>query len=150
MPTTFSIIATFAWALWLGGLGCLFLCVQVLFAADRATALDAAPIMFIAFERYQLGLAAICLLGAAAWWLSRPSRWLAGAFALFALATIGAILLPMTITGRMEDLRLRGEGAGAEFRQLHGRAMMVYTGESAALAAAGVMLVLAGRRREAN
>jgi hypothetical protein len=62
-----SSLVCIAWSLWFGGLAALFLFVAIIFSQDRPTALKAAPMMFLAFERYQLILAAAALLVVVAW-----------------------------------------------------------------------------------
>src|SRR5579862_8781395 len=52
-----------AWSLWFGGLAAIFLFAAALFAKDRETALKAAPIMFLIFEKYQILIAAAALVG---------------------------------------------------------------------------------------
>ena len=59
MSRILSFIALLAWSLWLGGLVTLFVCVVMLFKTDRAIATQAAPHLFLAFERYQLIVAAV-------------------------------------------------------------------------------------------
>src|SRR5687768_2143724 len=80
MRTLLCFLAAFAWALWLGGLMTLFLMVSHLFSADRNTAVVAAPRMFLAFERYQILLAAALLVASAVWRLREPRAMLTGLF----------------------------------------------------------------------
>jgi hypothetical protein len=134
-----------AWALWFGGLGGLFLFVTRLFAEDRPTALNAAPLMFLAFERYQLLLASAALIGAVVWRILAKSVRVTVLFWMLAAASLPAALGPMLITGRMEQLRLRGETSSPEFRKLHGQSMIVYCGETLVLLAAGLTLPWAMR-----
>ena len=62
-----ALLVMLAWGLWFGGLITLFLMVSHLFSADRATAVVAAPRMFLAFERYQIIVAAVALVATVAW-----------------------------------------------------------------------------------
>jgi hypothetical protein len=134
-----------AWALWLGGLGALFLFVTDLFAKDRPTALKAAPQMFLVFERYQILLAAAALLGAVAWRILAGSIRVTVLFIMLAAATLPAALSPMLLTSRMELLRQQGRSSSPEFRELHGISMIVYTGQTLILLAAGLTLPWAMR-----
>jgi hypothetical protein len=143
MRTLLCFLAAFAWALWLGGLMTLFLMVSHLFSADRNTAVVAAPRMFLAFERYQILLAAALLVASAVWRLREPRAMLTGLFFTVAIASMGAILSTMIITPKMEALRKAGHGSTPEFRSLHGRSMMVYTSEAALLVIAGIILTRA-------
>jgi len=61
MSRFFAFLTLVAWALWLGGLITLFLCVGTMFSHNRSLAADMAPQLFVNFERYQLILAAAAL-----------------------------------------------------------------------------------------
>ena len=137
-----------AWALWLGGLGALFLFVTDLFAKDRPTALKAAPQMFLVFERYQILLAAAALMGVVAWRILAGSIRVTVLFILLSAATVPTALGPMFITSRMEQLRQQGQSSSPEFRKLHGISMIVYTGQTLILLAAGLTLPWAMREQD--
>jgi hypothetical protein len=134
-----------AWGLWFGGLGALFLFVADLFAKDRPTALNAAPEMFLVWERYQLVIAAAGLVGAVAWRVLSGSVRVSVIFSLLAVAAVPAALGPIFVTSRMERLREEGLASGEEFKKLHGISMMVYSGEVLVLLGAGVALPWAMR-----
>jgi hypothetical protein len=141
-------IALIAWALWLGGLVLLFVVVQTLFGVEpRETFIEVAPRIFLAFERYQLLLAGLALLGTFAWRLASPSRGIAAVFTLLAAATIGALGSSLIITPRLESLRLRDQLQSPQFAQLHGVSMLIYSTQVLLLAAAG--LVMTDRMRSA-
>jgi hypothetical protein len=144
-----SVIVLVAWGLWFGGIMALFIFVQVLFKADRAVAVQAAPRMFLAFETYQLALAAIALITTAMWRLRAPRAILTVLFALFCIASIAAIVPPIAITPKMEILRIAGQSSSAEFKTLHGRTMIFYMTETISLFVAGLLLpsVLASPER---
>jgi hypothetical protein len=57
-----------------------------------------------------------------------------------AVASIRAVVSPVFITAKMEALRAEGMAGGSEFKKLHGRSMMVYVGDAAVLALAGVLM----------
>jgi hypothetical protein len=137
-----------AWALWFGGLGSLFLFVTRLFAEDRPIALEAAPRMFLAFERYQLLLAMAALLGAVVWRVLAKSMRVTVLFWMLAVASIPTAIGPMFLTSRMEQLRARGESSSPEFKKLHGESMIVYCAETLVLLAAGLTLPWAMREKE--
>lgn len=134
------IVVCFAWALWLGGLIALFLFVQTLFARNRPLAVQAAPVLFLAFERYELFLGALALVATIGWRLAVPSRALTLLLVMLVLAAAGAIVSSITITGPMEQLRAIGQSDSAEFKRLHGYSMMVYVSQAALLAIAGLLL----------
>ncbi len=136
----FALLATLAWGLWFGGLISLFVMVSHLFRVDRGTAVSAAPKMFVAFERYQIILAAAALIATTLWRLTTPRATLTALFFALAVASVGTITSAVAIVPKMEQLRLRGMTEGPEFRQLHGRSMLVYTAEAAALLVAGFIL----------
>jgi hypothetical protein len=140
MRSILAMLTAVAWALWLGGLAALFLFVSVLFKQDRAVAVEAAPRMFAVFERYQLVLAAVALITTTAWRLVDRRVILTALFGMFALATLAAVLEPVYISGEMQRLRVAGESGSDRFRQLHGRSMMVYVGETLVLLVAATML----------
>src|SRR4051812_10471250 len=105
MRSILGIVTALAWGLWLGGLVALFIFVLVLFRQDKALAVEAAPRMFAAFEHYQLLLAAVAVIVTGVWRMIDRRAVLAWLFALFALATIGAVIEPVFITGPMQRLR---------------------------------------------
>ena len=145
MRYAFSLVAALAWGLWFGGLMALFLFVQTMFDRSRTVAVDAAPMLFLAFEKYQLALAAVAVLATFAWWVTtRSGRVLAFGLCL-ALAVLGAVASPTLITPRLERLRLTGQSDTPEFRALHGRSMMIYVCEAAVLLIGGIILPVALR-----
>jgi hypothetical protein len=129
-----------SWALWFGGLGALFLFVTRLFTQDRPTALKAAPMMFLVFERYQLLLAAAALLGTVCLRILGGSTRVTFLFALLAVATLPAAISPIFVTSKMETLRLQGQSSSEQFKKLHGISMMIYSGETLVLLVAGAAL----------
>jgi hypothetical protein len=154
MRTFFRCLTLLTWALWFGGVMGLFLSVQVLFhQTDRSVFLASAPRLFIAFERYQLVLAATTLLATIAWRTIERSPQLTTLFVLFAIATVGAVIETTQITPRIEALRIAGETHTPQFLRLHGMSMAVYLTVAIMLLIAGVMLSLhlaAGPARRAR
>src|SRR4051812_31882861 len=150
MRSVFAFVALLAWALWLGGLVTLFVCVSTLFRTDRAIATQAAPQLFVAFERYQLIVAAFALTSTFAWRVSSRITLLNMAFFLLGLSALGAVASPMYFTRRMEALREEGKINTPEFKTLHGRSFVVYTGEVIVLLMGGVALFTALRRSPAQ
>lgn len=140
MRRTLSTAAVLSWALWLGGMIALFIFVQTLFARSRPLAVEAAPVLFSAFERYQLVLAGATVLLALAWWVVARRRLLLAVVVLLVVAAAGAVAGPLLITSRMEALRAQGQSGGPEFRRLHGQSMMVYVGQAVLLAGTGLLL----------
>jgi hypothetical protein len=140
MRTVFSVVLAVAWALWFGGIVALFLFVSVLFKADRPTAMRAAPEMFYAFEKYQIVLAAVCLIAAVALRITTKAGVFAVVFLFLAVATVGACAEPMFISSKMEKLREMGQSGSAEFKKLHGYSMVVYVAQAVALLGAGLFL----------
>ncbi|MGE5611994.1 MAG: hypothetical protein ACM359_22295 [Bacillota bacterium] len=140
MKRLLSIVLCLAWALWLGGLMALFVFVQTLFARSRPLAVQAAPVLFLAFERYELIVGALALVAAIGWRIRVRSRSLTLLLTLLVLAAVGAIVSSITITGPMEQLRAIGQSGSAEFKRLHGYSMMVYVTQTVLLVIAGVML----------
>jgi uncharacterized protein DUF4149 len=141
-------LALTAWSLWLGGLVLLFVIVQTLFNAEpHDIFIEVAPRIFLAFERYQLLLAGLALLGTFGWRLANPSIGISAVFTLFAAATIGALSSTMFITPHLEDLRLHDQLSSPQFARLHGLSMLVYSAQVLLLTVAG--FVATGQMRPA-
>ena len=104
--------------------------------------------MFLAFERYQLLLAAGALLGAVAWRILAKSIRVTVLFWMLAAASVPAALGPMLITSRMEKLRLNGQSSSPQFKKLHGESMIAYCGETIVLLAVGLTLPWAMRKKK--
>ncbi|HRK32385.1 MAG TPA: hypothetical protein PLD59_15075 [Tepidisphaeraceae bacterium] len=145
MRSVVTITFCAAITLWLGGLVALFLFVQVMFHTDRAVALNAAPMLFDAFEKYQLVLLAVAILSLIAWRLmacSTAKRWIT---TMLLLAGVLAVVQSAVVSSRMQTILASGQSGGQEFRRLHGYSMMVYLSEAGLLAAAACLLPTAIR-----
>ena len=140
------LVSVLAWALWLGGLIALFLFVTALFREDRPTAVVAAPLMFARFERAQLLLAAVSLLGVGGLRLIEPRAIHSFVFTFFAVATIALVVSATMVRPKMDRLRVAGESSGPQFRQMHGQSMALYSVQAAALALAGLFIPAAMNR----
>ena len=140
MRRILSVLVVVSWGLWFGGICALFLFVSVMFRESRPLAVDAAPMLFHAFERYQLLLAAFALVCLVLWRVLAHSRPIMVVFTFMALAAVAAVLSTTLVTPRIEALRRQGQTASPEFRQLHGRSMIFYTSEAALLLLAGIAL----------
>ena len=163
MRSTLTIVFCAALTLWLGGLVALFIFVQAMFNANRAVAVEAAPMLFNVFEKYQLILFAIAMISVIAWRLiigcSTAKRWimlmviLAGSLAIVQTAFVSSRMTAIRQSGQSGDGELDGDFR-AEFRRLHGYSMMIYVSQTALLAAAACLLPAAisaeaGLRRQA-
>jgi hypothetical protein len=146
MSRVFAFLTLLAWALWLGGLITLFLCVITLFSRNRSLAADAAPLLFVNFERYQLIIAALALTSTVIWRITSKQLLLNLLFLLFCLSSLGAITSPLYFSKQMEILREEGKTTSARFDTLHRQSEWVYTTEAALLMIAGVSLFAALRR----
>ncbi|HEV2292891.1 MAG TPA: hypothetical protein VGR35_03495 [Tepidisphaeraceae bacterium] len=135
-----SFVVTLAWALWLGGMVALVLFVQTLFARNRPIALEAAPMLFVSFERVQLVFAAAACVGTFCWWVLTRRRPVIVLFALFAIAGAVAALSTTLNTDRMEQLRAQGMRESPEFQALHRRSTSMYVANLLLLLAAGAIL----------
>jgi hypothetical protein len=147
MSRLFSFLALVSWSLWFGGLICLFLLIMALFAKSRAIAPEAAPHLFLAFERYQLVLAAIALTSTFAWRMTIRLSALHALFILLALAAFGAAVNPLYLTSKMEALRSEGKQSSPEFKQLHRHATRVYVAQAVLLFIGAFPLYAALRRQ---
>ena len=128
---------------WFGGLAALILFVSYLFTTRRAVALDAAPLLFRSFERYQLALAAAALLVLTAWrWAGRgrvKTAALAAALLATGLAVLQIAYVTPTITATQNTDR-------PKFDTFHHLASVNYTAVAALVLAALVLTLVAQRR----
>ena len=150
LRSTLDLLSRLTVALWLGGLISLFLFVQSLFAADRAVAVVAAPVLFDAFGVYQLALGGLgVLVAAAAVAVDRASRrrW-AVVNGLLGVALLGAGVMSAVVQPAMS--RAHAAGDAATFGRLHGASMVVYLAETLAVLAAAVVLFTRWDRTEAT
>lgn len=132
-----------AWGLWFGGLVTLFAVLGTIFTTagfDRDVQGAFAARLFPAFERMQLVFAAVALLCTAGWWLAGRARAKLALFALFALATLAAVVETSMITPKIEAMRVQGLRDTPEFRRMHGVSSRVYMGGAAVLLVAGMLL----------
>jgi glucose dehydrogenase len=120
----------------------LFLSVTRLFAADPTRNLPdrANPILFHAFERYQLILAAVALVLALGWLMLRRSMATTLVFACLVMATVGAVVSTAWTTPRIDRLQARDLIHTPEFRRAHAQSMIVYTAGAALLLLGGLAL----------
>ncbi len=135
-----SFVVKLAWGLWFGGMVALILFVQTLFARDREIALEAAPMLFVSFERVQLLFAAAACVGTFCWWVLTRRRAVIVLFALFAIAGAMAALSTTLNTTPMEQLRAQGMRESPEFQALHKRSTSMYLVNLVLLLAAGAIL----------
>jgi hypothetical protein len=150
MRYVLSTLVALAWALWFGGVAGLFVAVPAVFrATDRATAGQIGSAIFNAFGRYQLAVAAVALIAAAALRLTTPGRARTGLFVLLGTAAVGASVFTGVITPRVDALRAVGRTQTPEFRTLHRASELVVAGQMLALLGAGCVLPAALRRAEA-
>ena len=131
--------------LWLGGLVALILFVSTLFVKARGVAVDAAPVIFAAFEKYQLALAAVALLTLVLWRLAGRTRTKTLALAATLVATGLAVLQISVITPRINASRVTDRPA---FDRYHGYASKNYTTISL-FVFAGLLLAVTEARRPA-
>jgi hypothetical protein len=137
------LIATLAWALWFGGLMALFIFVLTLFHNNREIAVQAAPQLFLAFQRYHLILAAVALAATVLWRIVAPSKFVLVNFILLGLAACAGVAVAVWIIGPMEALREQGLGGSDEFKKLHGISMMLFCAQAILLLIYGVILPFA-------
>jgi hypothetical protein len=135
-----SFVVTLAWGLWFGGMVALVLFVQTLFAGNRSVAVEAAPMLFVAFGRVQLLLGACALIGTFAWWVLTRRRGVMTLFVLFAISAALAAASLMLVVAPMERLREQGRRESPEFKRLHGASTSLYMGEMVLLLVAGAIL----------
>lgn len=139
------------WALWFGGIMIVFVFAVALFRElDKSSAVLATGVMFPAFERYSLVLAALSLAVTVAWRaLDKKSRAPGWTFGFLALATLLAVLSAAVITPKILRLRTANQTHTPEFARTHGQSGITYVAESVSLLAAGILL-LSPRRHSAE
>jgi hypothetical protein len=134
-----------AWALWLGGLVTLFIAVTSLFhtfAADKALAGTAAAGVFRRFESYQLVLAAVAVLAAAAWRMTASDSPRRKTVLLILLVVAAAVAAVSTffVSNQIHHLRELHETTSTRFRTLHQLSMTLYLAETVVLLLAAMAL----------
>ena len=144
MPRLISTLVLLAVALWFGGIAFLFIGVSALFRAFPRAASDvapqAAPALFHVWERYQLVLAAVALVGAFAWYALARAKRLIVLFLLLALAAAGGVVSTTLITPQIDHMREAGQSGSPRFRALHARSMQCYVAQAALLLVSVLML----------
>jgi hypothetical protein len=140
MRYVLALLATLAWGLWFGGMVALFLFVSHLFVNDRATAIVAAPKMFLVFERFQFFVATLAIVSAALWRLVDKRRTITLLFVFFAMSAVGTIASATLIRAPMEKLRLEGQTSAPQFQRLHKASEKLYTMQAVLLLVGGIML----------
>lgn len=146
MRRVLGTIVLIAWGLWFGGLMTLMLAVASIFTTlspDRALAGRVASGVFHWFERYQLAIAALALLSAFAWRISKPQAARSILFALLGLATVGAVVSSAVLTPRIEALRQQDQTQTPQFRRLHHTSTAVYSAQAVVMLFAGIALYVA-------
>jgi hypothetical protein len=139
-------LTTLAWGLWFGGMIALLIFVVRLFGASHETGVIAAPVLFRTFAIYQL------IVGSAALLLSVlvacASRSKLAIAAAVVLATAWVTAWPIrSITHSIEAMHEAGQTDSAEFKTLHHRSELLYTGSAACLLLGGLLLPLTSARR---
>ncbi len=145
MKRLLNAIVTTVWALWFGGLLALFIMVSSLFetfAADHETAGRAASAIFRRFDKIQLVLGAIGLIGTCIWRAIHPRGVVTLLFCLLALAVMADCWIAIRITPQLERMRIDHLTHTAQFAKLHGRSMILYLAEMTFLFAAGIVLTI--------
>lgn len=138
-------VVTIVWAFWFGGLFALFVVVSSLFqtfAADHETAGKAASAIFRRFDKIQLALGAVALIGTCVWRAIHPRGVVTLLFCFFALAVVADCWIAIRITPQLERMRIDHLTHTAQFATLHGRPMILYLTEMAFLFAAGIVLTI--------
>lgn len=137
MRKALSCLLFVSWALWLGGMIGLFLFVMRLFQTSRNLGVLAAPVLFEAFDTYQLILGMIaCAAGTLV-----AIKSLRKAHAIITLLMIGSLALALVIRSWSREMLLldRTIPQQAErFQYLHHATTNVYSTSACLLLAAGI------------
>jgi hypothetical protein len=139
-----STLVSLAWALWFGGMVMLFAALGTIFSTpgfERDVQGAFAQRLFPVFERMQLIFAAVALLGTAAWWLlGARARVKMVLFALFAAATVVAVVETTMVTPRVQQLVADARRGTPEFERAHKLSTKVYMSGAVVLLLAGMVL----------
>jgi hypothetical protein len=129
-------------ALWLGGLIALFVSVSVLFGTARELGVQAAPVLFATFERYELGLFVVSIVLALAW--RTPAKRYRQALLGCVLAAGGMVAVQVwVLSPKINLLRETGQSATPAFQQLHGQSTFVYVATAVLVLLAKIALITA-------
>lgn len=136
------------WGLWFGGVIALFIFAITLFnGLGRESAAISTGVMFPAFERYHLVLAALALAACVAWRALARTRASTLTFLFLAVATLMAVTSAALITPKILELRRLGQTHTPAFARAHGLSGVTYTVEAVSLLAAGLVLLASSNRR---
>ncbi len=143
MARLWSIVATIAWGLWLGGLITLFAVVGTIFNTpnySRDQQGDFAQRLFPVFERMQLIFATAALLATAVWWIARRRRLKLVLFTLFAAATLTVVAESIYVTPQIMKLSADRQRETPQFERAHKQSTRVYGTGACILLLAGLLL----------
>ena len=138
-----SVLVALCWGLWFGGQILLFALVTTLlktFNDRREIFGEAGSACFNMFNRYQLIVGAGALVTAFLLRVISPSGIRTALFSLFALTAVGVLVITMSITPRIDKMRIARTTDTPEFKKLHGQSMMVYGADTILLLLAGALL----------
>lgn len=149
-----SLIVTFTWALWFGGLSALIIFVMAMFSNDRPIAPEANSTLFLTFEKYHLTIAAISVIGTFIWYEIHPSFTKVVLFFCLMVSAMTAAFTPRMVN-QIIDMQLQTpvsvyryphlrqsttQPYSEQFMRLHQRSKEIYGLEFIALLTAGVFL----------
>ncbi len=144
MKSALVFLVFIAWALWFGGTISVFVFVtdfsKVL---PAATFHEAAHATFQVFAKYELVLAAVCLLGAGMLLVFFPSKVSVFLVGCMVLAGGMAVTVALGLMPMMEVLRNEGKSGSAEWNKLHGKSMGAMTMQAAVLLLTGWVVLRA-------
>ena len=120
MKRVLPYVVTLSLGLWAGGLVALILFVSTLFTKARLVAIDAAPVLFDAFEKYQIVLAVIALVAVTLWRFMAPTKIKTTIVAAVTLATVLAFVQIAYITPTIERARTADRPTFDRFHALAG------------------------------
>jgi hypothetical protein len=155
MRRLFPVLMLLTWALWFGGLVTVVIAVNaVAFAhppsADRTIFDNAAPPIFHAFERYQLGLSVVASLTTLAAFAATRARIHLVVLGLFWAATIAALGSTLYNTREIDRMREANLTQTEEFKATHNRATWLYGSEAVALLLAGLIMPMTFEARPSS
>ena len=142
MQRAFTYLLSITLALWLGGLITLFVSVSVLFGHARELGIQAAPVLFATFEKYELGLFVVAIVFALVWRSPVKLYWRA---VLGCVLTAGGLVAVQVwvLSPKINFLRETGQSATPAFQQLHGQSTFVYVATAVLVLLAKLALITA-------
>ncbi len=135
-----SRIVLISWGLFFGANLAVFVIMLALFRELPGVAGQAGGTIFTAYERLALLVGAVLLIGLATLRLRFKRAAATLAFVLIGLASLTVMASSLWVTPRINQMRLEKQTTTPAFRSLHGRSMLLFSGQALLLLITGLIL----------